>query len=256
MKNILIIASMISIFVSCQKVVNIDVKNAIPEFVIEGNVSNLPNDAVIKISKTENFSAPNSFKGYTGATVTLADDIGNIDTCYETSTGIYEPKTYNGIPGRTYTLTVQAEGKEFVAQSTMAKITTIDTIFSVPSIFGGKSNNVIFPIYKDEAIVKNYYRFIQYINNKEQRGVYYNDDQYSDGIYTQIPIFNGEQDVLVGDTVRIDLLGITEANYKYWFALDQNEQATPANPNTNISNGAFGYFSAHSRSSRSIIVPQ
>ena len=58
--------------------------------------------------------------------------------------------------------------------------------------------------------------------------------------------------------MRIEIDHIDEKVYNYWFSLSQNVNdatAAPANPVTNLSNGALGYFSAFSRSSVEGIVP-
>jgi hypothetical protein len=56
------------------------------------------------------------------------------------------------------------------------------------------------------------------------------------------------------------MLGIDEAVYKYWYSLhfnggDGGNIATPANPVTNISGGALGYFSAQTVDRKTVIAP-
>lgn len=61
-----------------------------------------------------------------------------------------------------------------------------------------------------------------------------------------------------GDQVFIEIDHIDEANYNYWFTMQQNvseSTAAPANPETNISNNALGYFSAFSRVSADAMAP-
>jgi hypothetical protein len=55
---------------------------------------------------------------------------------------------------------------------------------------------------------------------------------------------------------------IDSAVYNYFFQLFQsggagsfNTSASPANPTSNISNGAYGYFSAHTVTSKNGYVP-
>jgi len=53
---------------------------------------------------------------------------------------------------------------------------------------------------------------------------------------------------------------IDENVFKYFFELRQLlnanpfNEATPANPDTNLTNGALGYFSAHTIQSKSLTV--
>jgi hypothetical protein len=65
-----------------------------------------------------------------------------------------------------------------------------------------------------------------------------------------------------GDTVWVDLLSIDKASYDYFNTLNNiltsdrsPTSLAPANPNTNLTNGALGYFAAYSISSRMIILP-
>jgi hypothetical protein len=240
---------------SCKKIINIDIKNAQQQLVIEGNISNLGNDATVLISKTQNFSTVNAFNGVSNASVVIADNIGNVDTLFESSPGVYKSTKINGIPGNEYSLKVITNGQTYTAVSKMPQLVKLDTIIAIKSSFGGGTNNLVIPIYKDTKDVKNYYRFIETINSDIQKTVFIYDDQYNDGLYAQRPIFNPLTDVKTGDTVKIDLLNITSDNFLYWFSLEQNQTTTPSNPVNNISNGALGYFSAHSISSNSIIVP-
>ncbi len=256
MKNILLILVLSTLIVACTKNINVDVNNAIPQVVIEANLCNVvgdTNSGYVQVSKTVNYSALNSPNYVTDATVFLSDNLGNKDTLVQTLPGRYKFKN-EGTPGITYNLEVIVDGKSYQAKSTMPAANYLDTIISIPSFFGGKTNNVIVPIFLDKGGEKNYYRYIQYVNGQRQPQVHINDDQFNDGLYTQYGIFNGERDVLVNDTVTIDLQSIDASAYLYWYSLEQNQSTTPSNPVSNFTNGGLGYFSAYSQYTRSIIV--
>jgi hypothetical protein len=64
-----------------------------------------------------------------------------------------------------------------------------------------------------------------------------------------------------GDTITIDLLSIDKATYDYFHTLsdiltsDQSPTSlAPANPTTNISGSALGYFAAYAVDSKQIVV--
>jgi hypothetical protein len=256
MKKIILLSLLASTFVACRKNINVDVKNATPQVVIEANLSNIANDTnsgYVLVSKTVNYSADNAPNYVTNAAVYLSDNAGNVDTLIQPFPGKYKIKNV-GVPGTKYTLTVMVDGQTYVANNTMPATVYLDTIFSIPSFFGGKTNNVIVPVFLDKAGEKNYYRYVQYVNKVRQPQVHINDDQFNDGLYTQYGIFNGELDVKVGDTVTIDLQNIDASAYLYWYSLAQNQNTTPANPVSNFSNGALGYFSAYAQYTRSIVV--
>jgi len=58
--------------------------------------------------------------------------------------------------------------------------------------------------------------------------------------------------------VNIELHSIDPGVYKYWYSLDQGadggSSASPANPVSNISGGALGYFSAQAVREMKLVV--
>src|SRR5262249_29673984 len=75
---------------ACKKVINVDLNNADPHIVIEGEVTNQPGPYQVKITNTVNFSARNNYPPVSGATVTITDStVKRTFTLSETSPGIY-----------------------------------------------------------------------------------------------------------------------------------------------------------------------
>ena len=119
MKNIFFSLFIISIIsFSCTKTINVDLKNATPELVIEGIVTNTA-AAQVNISKSVQFSSSNTFPAVSGAAVSITDDLGTNYTLTETKPGTYINNDLIGVPGHTYNLTVNTEGKTYTATSTM-----------------------------------------------------------------------------------------------------------------------------------------
>ncbi len=94
---------------SCEKVIDIDLKNSEPQIVIDGTVNDRPGPYTVKISKTGDYYKPSSFPAVAGADVTISDNAGNTETLSEVTDGIYQTLYIQGIPSRTYTLKVIAE---------------------------------------------------------------------------------------------------------------------------------------------------
>ncbi len=118
--------------------------------------------------------------------------------------------------------------------------------------------------YSDPADVANFYRYKLSINNRQVQSLYYSDDDLRDGNTVEQRLFffgndDDEDDELeAGDVVEVEMQSIDQGAYNYFFSLDQTlEQsaAAPANPVSNISGGALGYFSAHTVQIKSIVVP-
>ena len=246
---------------SCQKVINIDLNSASPQTVIEGNISDQPGPYTVKLSQTVNFSETNVFPPIKGALVTISDDIGNSETLTETSPGIYTTSTLQGMSGRTYKLSVTANGKTYTATSTMAYPVNIDTIVSRQGGFGGHDISWSAK-FLDPAGVANYYALFIEINSVMQPNFSSADDNLRNGdtISMRLPMPDGVT-LQPGDSVKV-ILESVDKNVREYFRLlqqlnNQNgmESAPPANPTTNLSGGALGYFSAHSDRKKILVVP-
>jgi hypothetical protein len=245
---------------SCEKVIDVNYKEAEKKYVVEGEVSNITASGnTVKISQTKKFEDANAFTGISGATVTIQVNNGIIYTLPEVSTGIYKTTAFTGVPGSEYKLTVSVNGNTFSAISKMpSQVVSLDTVTVVDLAFGG-SSKTIQPDYLDPVGLGNSYRFIQYVNGVQLKKVFVQNDELSDGIRVTRPLLNQDSDLKSGNTVKVDMLCIDENIYKYWYSLDQaatgSSSATPANPITNITGGALGYFSAYSITSKTTIVP-
>jgi Domain of unknown function (DUF4249) len=185
------------------------------------------------------------------------DDAGNADTLIETSPGIYQTNSFQGVPGRTYTINVSVDGIIYTAQSTMPPLVTFDSIVYVTSGGFGGTQYYIIPEWQDPAGVKNYYRCVEYVNGERVFAFLY-DDVYSDGLVNGQPILNFETSLESGDTVDVEFQCIDPATYLYFYSMEQtanNNTAAPANPESNFNNDALGYFSAHTYAKRRIILP-
>ena len=251
---------------SCQKVIDVAIKDADKKYVVEGVVTDQPGTARILLSKTKNISDDNNFPGISGALVTVTDDAGIVTIFPETATGVYTSAALTAIAGKTYELKVNVNGETFMARSAMPEKINLDTLFITDELLFGESRKLVNIAYQDPPGKGQYYRYIQYINGNKGKPIFVNNDDYSDGKYVNTKLWylvdDDEEDEKIkkGDTVMLDMLCIDAAVYKYWYSLNQSatgnsQSASPANPVTNISGGALGYFSAHTLQTKSVIVP-
>ena len=235
---------------ACQKVIDVDLNSVAPQIVIEGNISDSPGPYYVTLSKTVNFDQPNTFPPVTGAHVIMSDNVGNSELLTETSPGTYRTSVIQGTPGRTYTLDVISEGKEYNATSTMPAPVKFDSL-TLDYILNGPDRYWAFKVhFIDPAGVKNYYHFVLMRNSIISQRFFLYDDRIQDGesiTYDLIP------DTLYNkDTVVIFLQCIDKGVYDYFRTASQisngrgSQSASPANPLSNFSNGALGYFSAYS----------
>jgi hypothetical protein len=260
MKNYKIILAAVLIFAltSCEKVINVDLKNAVPRIVIEGIVDNSGNPAKVIISKSVVFSANNSFPKVSGASVKITDNTGNVFTLNETSTGIYTNALLIGAIGKTYNLSVTVEGKNYTASSTMQRKAPIDTL--TQETFGsgtaGNPEKIVNLWYTDPTGFGDYILVGQSVNGKPDDAIRAADDSYSDGSSSPFPVFGGEAKLRTGDIVKIELRFIDKFVFRYMRGLAdlQGGNTVPANPETNITGNPLGYFSAQTTETKSITI--
>lgn len=256
----------ILIFSSCQKVINIDLNEASPHIVIEGLIIDTEGPFTVKISKSGSYFDQPALPAVSGAEVIISDNAGTIDTLKEIAPGIYITSITRGFPGRTYTLKVLSENLQYTGSSTMQSHVVIDSLRLVKTQsqhFGFGSDNInethieIHCYFRDPE-VKNFYR-IKVITNDSVRARDYRlyDDQYTNGQLTDLRVAHAKS----GDTTRVELFSLDRETYEYYRTLedllDSNPVfgSTPANPNTNLTNGALGYFGACALSTKTIIIP-
>lgn len=244
---------------SCKKVITVNLKNATPQIVIQGNITNEPGPYTITISKTVNYTNDNIFPPVTGATVTIKDNTANItDVLTETSPGKYQTNTIQGVQEHSYTLNVTAQGKQYTATSTMPKQIPLDTItFLNIAVFGTTTINAV-PNFQDPVGSSNYYRFEQILNNRKLKQIFTFDDRLSDGRHIAVQLFNDSAYFKVNDTLLLEMQCIDKNMFNYFTQLDQitnnNQPTIPANPTTNINGNALGYFSAHTTQQKKAVV--
>jgi hypothetical protein len=247
--------------ISCEKVVSIDLNSAAPHIVIEANISDQAGPYYVQLSQTVNFDQTNTFPPVSGAKIILSDNAGNLDSLVETISGTYRTSTIQGVPGRTYTLTVNALGSEYVAVSTMPPPVNIDSLSVQIQAFGRNQTKYINVIFQDSANVKNYYRFIEVRNGVVQKFTFLYDDRLQDGGTITSSLFADEDTLNSGDKVQVFLLCIDKNVFDYFRTIRQAsgnggpQAASPANPISNFSNDALGYFNAFAVRSKLIIIP-
>ena len=260
MNRITIIALLL--FCSCQKTVTLPLNTAPSQIVIQGEVTNAAGPYTVTINQSVGFYADNTFPAISGAVVKISDNLGNTDSLTETSPGTYTTHTLQGIPGNTYTLSVFAQDTTYKAVSTMPMPVNLDSVTFEATTGFGKTRISAEVNFQDPAGIHNYYQFIQYINTVQfTKDIFIFDDRLSNGKYITNDLRMDSAYISVGDVVTVKMYCIDENVYNYFNDIDQssgngafNTTASPANPATNISNGAYGYFSAHTTQSKSAYV--
>ena len=251
-------------FVSCQKVIDLELRDTEIKYVIEGIITNEPGVCKVSITQSKNFNENNQFTRVSNAVVVVSDN-GAGKVLQETGPGLYETNLITGTPGHVYQLTVTVNGQTFTASSAMPQPVLMDTLYVSPGPFGQYKFATLY--YTDPGGVNNGYRFIQYVNGVKEPTIFWDDDEFTDGqrVYMQLDASAPEKDdsrnIKTGDEVMVEMLCLDDPIFEFWYTMrtgggDGNDNtASPANPLTNIKGGAMGYFSAHTISRKTVIAP-
>jgi hypothetical protein len=259
LSSVLISAS----FISCEKVIDIDLNSKDPQYIVEAEVTDdttLPQ--TVYITKSLNFSESSGFPTVSNATVELSDNTGTKDTLKEVKPGVYQSFKIKGIQGRTYYLKVESNGKSFSATCKMPKKVNLDSLQSNDATQEPGQSGVgkaIRPVFTDPSGKGNAYRFKLIVNSKTSKDILIHNDNIVDGL--TYPRSFGVSDITIktNDSVSLVFMCIDPQIHFYFNSLFQNAggpggSASPANPKTNMQGGALGYFSAHTRQVKSIII--
>ena len=235
----------------CKKVIDVKLKNASEQTIITGEVNDLSGPYKVTISKSVDFTSDNNFPPVSGAFVTITGN-GVTDTLSEDEPGEYFTKNIKGKPGKAYSLLVKTEGNTYTATSTMPQPVPLD---SLSFLLGRNDNIYAVANFQDPIETENYYQFIEYANGekfKNGRGNSVFDDRLSNGRYISMALYDDSTDIKQGVTITVQMNSIDKYVYNYLNELLQISgngggfsSPTPANPESNISGGALGYFSAN-----------
>ncbi len=271
--------------VSCEKTITLDLEQTQPKMVIEGfltfdSVGN-PVETYIKLSKSAWFYDKGAKPPVSGASVKVSDGEAEYEFVESPEVkGYYLPKTsMKGKFGRTYQLTVNAEGKTYTAADRLifsaSRINNMESVFDEDlkkelentDDLTDEEKAEFYRVFLYADVVKNpsertNFRFKFYKNgiprNFEGQGVFVADDEFIkenvDGIEFATPY-------ALNDTAKIEIYVISREALVYYMDLStvlNNDGGmwgpVPANARTNLSGGALGFFQLAQVTTSEIVV--
>lgn len=247
------------ILTACEKVIEVDIDAAAPQVVIEAEVAEGPGPHYVYLTRSVGIDAASTFPEIQGAFVEIRDDEGHADTLHEISPGLYASSSLAGRSGHTYSLTVTVKGETFAAHSAMPLPVQMDSAYHMQaSVLGGNRYPVVVTL-QDPPQERNQYRFLSYINGFRRGGSIPENDAFFDGQAAQIFLPGLGADLAVGDTLLLEMQCIDAAVFHYFDSFDAvgdgpGSSSAPANPSTNITGGALGYFNACTKSIKTLII--
>jgi hypothetical protein len=278
MKNIIILLSIVSLaalFVSCEKTVELDLRQSESKIVIEGQVTTQAGYQYVRVTRTAGFYDNGATPRVTNANVSVEDDLGNEFLFShnpggeDDSVGYYLPNIpFEGEIGRSYTLTVEVDGEVYTAQDKLFSVSGIDSLsyqVNEDEKEEPKDGNKFYEVLlyatepQDE---ENYYLFKFFRNDSlkvySDTDIYFADDKILGEAINGLgsPVFFEPN-----DKARIEMYSISRAGFVYYVDLQNllnNDgglfSQPPSNSRTNLSNGAFGFFQASDVDVQTIII--
>jgi len=255
----------VALTAGCEDVVNVEIKDAEPQLVIEGIIED--GYARFFLSRTIGFYVDDNVQPVEGATVVVSNGSGITDTLRDYGPGTYVSSSYYfDIIGTTYTASVFVDGETYIASTTLPPRIRIDSLGTEFTEGFGVEDEVIdgyqIHIYFQDVADRADYASIKLFRNGNEYSDYY----LYDGRYTDGNPVDYEYLYYVfqpGQRITIELISMDRVMYDYfqtlsevWIGEDGGSilDGTPSNPNTNWSGGALGYFGAFNSHSSSIVI--
>jgi hypothetical protein len=250
------------LLIGCERVIDVDINESNPQIVIEGNLSYNDAELEVKISKTGSYFSTTPTEKVNNAEVYLENSAGTRVKAEAFGHGIYKIENYPLLQEKEYHLFIESEGQKYEAKSTLHPPVKIDSLgFEYQKdvrFFEGGYRLLLY--FSDPPDEENFYRIKVFKNEEllnDEDDLIVFDDSGLDGKTIQVRLRRQLLDV--GDTARVQFIAIDEKAFLYFTTFREMANTNPgspapANPISNFSNGALGYFSAWSYQEKEIII--
>ncbi|HCX99168.1 MAG TPA: hypothetical protein DG754_03425 [Bacteroidales bacterium] len=262
--------------VSCTERIDIDLDSTYTRCVIYGEFTTDTTSHWISITRTGDYFKNEPPSPVSGAVVTIGDNENShsLTEDAENPGNYYTNSDVYGVVGKVYTLFVDGvdllnDGnlKSYEASSEIMPVASPDSIEVIYKNFWFVN------VYAQDPLeTEDFYKFLVYQNgvlhSDSLQKIQVIDDVLFNGNYTNgISIYfvnpDSEDTFNAGDTITVEFCGITKDYFKYLIELQASARPSvplfggaPANPRTNLSNGAIGYFAAYSVSRASTVIQE
>ena len=231
--------------ISCEEVIHVDLNTGNPRYVIEADLHNLSNEQIIRISQTVAFDKNQGSLAVDDAVVNVISERGQIYPFQSSGNGYYRNMNFMPRPNNEYQLVVRIGNEEFTAKESMPDLVEVDSIGSLEETLFDEISYSVLIKFSDPPHRSNYYRYLVSRNQQPFKFMQAFSDKYNDGLYVTHQLADFNTPFALGDSILIRRQMVQKAVFDYWNQIQMLNpgSAAPGNPKTNISNGAFGYFS-------------
>jgi hypothetical protein len=282
------------VFISCEKAISLQPEIQQSLLVVDGQIEN-GQPPFIQLSNSINYFSTisrdvlaNSF--VRNAVVTIADGVrthrlkeyatsigGGFNIYYYSLDTSQVTTAVFGRLGKKYTLQIQANGKQYTAETTIPLLAkTTDSLWWVKAPRNTDSTKVVMMArVTDPPGYGNYARYFTRVNKGNflpgANSAF--DDQVIDGKTYDVQVDQGtdrnkppeDEDYGYfkrGDTITVRFCNIDKATYDFWRTIEFSYQSvgnpfsSPVKVLGNISNGALGAFSGYAAQYKTLIIPK
>jgi len=275
MRKLTILILMIVVLAGCDEAIKLDLRQTPPRIVIEGQVTDVARLQFVRITRSLDFYSLGTPETITSALVTITDDTGESVTLvhnprhHPDSTGYYAPLgRFVGTIGHTYTMNVSVDDVTYTASDKLLRVTKFDSLGYQPNRFldrekpsNGKymellmyakepqetEDNYLFKFYRNDSLIYTNHLDVYIFND-------YGIGERIDGVAS--PVYYAP-----GDKARVEMYSITRDGYLFYNDLSTTMNSDgglfnppPANPRSNISGGALGFFQVSSMTSSAVTL--
>lgn len=229
---------------SCEDKIDVNLNDADPRLVIEADLTNLSRNQEIKISRTVAFDENRAFEPVDQAEVIVRSSTGRVYTFESIGNGKYRHANMMVNAMQEYTLLVRLDGKEYTATSRAPRFVEIDSLGITKETILNDDYYFINLSFDDPGGEDNYYKYSISTNGEPFKFNTVFSDKFNDGLHVKHQLGGRNIEFENGDSINLRRYSLAKDVYTYWSEYQSTNpgSASPANPKSNISNGALGYF--------------
>lgn len=266
MKYLLLTLLPFTVWVSCSEPIELDLKDDHKRtLVVNGAITNQPGPQTIHLSATTEFYDISN-NPVTGASVVVYENDSIAHAFTESEAGRFlSEESFSGSPNKQYRLVISnvdidqnGENETYTASSTMPRLLEGDSI--IVQYFDTWKTYLVRSWAKDPPETMDYYMFKVFINDTLV------DDSLNEFFVTDDAFYNGQNiegvqtggvnprhyTLKAGDVIKQELNSISKEYFVFLMEIRSASRGSnplfsgpPANVYGNISNGAYGFFTAY-----------
>ncbi len=261
-----LVIALLTVFYGCTEEIDLKLNDSFPRLVVEGHISTDTVYQKVILSKTAAYLGDVKVPAVSGANIKVSD--GQHEYLFVPSgfqQGVYYSQLrFAGIPGKTYRISISnvdidGDGKSetYHAEDKMKNFFYVDSLQSVKEERNGQTFFHIYGFAQEPPTPGDFYMFRYYVNGtliSDSLDEYrlYNDEFVNGNYLSHIPM--GTVRAKVGDTLTIESNSISEGFFNFFLSFlfetvysGNAFSGPPANIESNLDNGALGYFGTEAR---------